>query len=589
MKISYNWLKSYVDIKKSPEKLADDLSLFGHEVESIAKANGDYIFDLEITPNRGDCLSILGMAREVAALYKLKVKIPTYTKATLGKKNLNKDVKIQISNPNICPRFTARIIDNIKIGPSPKWMQERLISVGFRPVNNIVDITNYVMFETGQPLHAFDYNKNRVLNENAIITGIMGGLNSEVDAKTKTIILQGAIFDPVLIRKTSKSLNHITEASYRYERGVDFEGTTYAVDLATRLILKTSPSAVAGELIDKILKKYEPAKIAFSVSRINKLLGTNLSAKEMQSFLERLNFKKTVPSYRAYDVKTWQDIAEEVARIYGYNNLEKNDLKKSASFLVDKKYLVKELLKDLLANKGFDEVYSYSFAKRGEIEIQKSLSPETQYLCTDLLHPLLVQIAKNPWAPEIKIFEIGDCFTKDKEFTQLAIAETGKNKKSLENLIVYLKEKLGLKELRLELFEVEQKILDKYKIRKKIIFARIDLEDIVPKLDKLPLEYKIIDKKVKYKPISRFAPTVRDLAFIADTKVDSNNIADDIKKVDNNILIVELFDEFVSEKFGKNKKNIAFHIWFQKSDVEKTIKDIIELISKKYSAKLRVV
>src|SRR3990167_2071193 len=155
MKISYNWLREFVDLKVTPQKLAEDLSLFGHEVESVNKIGNDYILDFEITPNRGDLLSILGMAGEVAALYKLKVKSEKL-KIKIKSEKLNKNINVKICDSKICPRFTARIIDNIKVEPSPRWIQERLKLVGIRPINNIVDVTNYVMIETGQPLHAFD-------------------------------------------------------------------------------------------------------------------------------------------------------------------------------------------------------------------------------------------------------------------------------------------------------------------------------------------------------------------------------------------------------------------------------------------------
>jgi len=286
MKVSYNWLKDYVDIEKSPEQLADDLSLFGHEVESVEKFDDDYVLDLEITPNRGDCLSILGLAREIGALYNLPIKQDktSILRSIEESTQIDKKIEVQIEKPENCPRFTARVVDNIEIKESPKWIQEKLATYGFRPINNIVDITNYVMVAIGQPLHAFDYDKiknglmnvrlskkgeevmtldgkNHILSDNAIIiedeekiydlAGIMGGIKSEVDEKTKTIILQGAIFDPVLIRRASKHLNHTTDASYRYERGVDYEGTTGGVNTATSLILESCPEAKIGGLIDK--------------------------------------------------------------------------------------------------------------------------------------------------------------------------------------------------------------------------------------------------------------------------------------------------------------------------------------------------
>jgi len=639
MKISYNWLKDYVNIDKSTEQLAEDLSLFGHEVEAIEKmvypeqsrGGNDTVLDFEITPNRGDCLSILGMAREIAALYNSKLKSQNL-KLQFKTENLDKKIKTEISDPKICPRYTARIIDNIKIGESPKWMQERLATYGFRPINNIVDITNFVMVATGQPLHAFDYDKiknglmnirqakkgeevmtldgqNRVLNDGTIIiededkiydlAGIMGGIKSEVDEKTKTIVLQGAIFDPILIRKASKYLNHITDASYRYERGVDFEGTMAGVDMAASLIKESCPEAKIGELIDIKSKKPRANKIELDLAKVNKLLGADIQDNDAQDFLTRLGFKiidniVTVPSFREYDVKIWQDLAEEIARVYGYNNLAKNDLGQEKA-KENEEFNKTECIKDILSKSGFIEIYSYSFIDQSKIpvlgykteeliQIEKPLSPETEYLRPSLLGSLLNVIAKNPWAPEVNIFEMEAVFEKRKdEIWQLGIASTDKNNK-------VVKEAFKALNIDTEIKSVGQKLLDKYKIRRPINYAIINLDEIKVKAD----EYSLDVSPNKYRPISRYAPTVRDLAFIVEENVIATDIIKEIAKKDGRILLVELFDEFVSEKFGKCKKNIAFHVWLENQDkpmaegeVGEILKNIISVVAENFGGKLR--
>ena len=649
MKISYKWLKDYVDIKKTPDQLAEDLSLFGHEVESMEKFDGDYVLDLEITPNRGDCLSILGIAREISALYNLKLKTKNL-KPQLKTEKLNKKIKIDILDPKICPRFTARIIDEVKIGESPEWMQKRLASYGFRPVNNIVDITNYVMIATGQPLHAFDYDKinnglmrirqskageevmtldgkNHILPDNAIIiedaekiydlAGIMGGFKSEVDENTKTIILQGAIFDPILIRRASKYLNHTTDASYRYERGVDFEGAINGVDTATKLILESCPQAKSGELIDKKIGRTEDLprrqagrRIRIEIEKINKLLGIEVNADTGKEYLERLRFKVegntvTVPSYRQYDVKIWQDLAEEIARLYGYNRIKKAQMSKSKTQQENEEFNLREYIKDVLVEAGFTEIYSYSFAKKEEleklgfnpkdwVEVANPLSPETQYLRPSLPPSILSMISKNPWAPDIKIFEIGKVFpTENREMWQLGIAVSGKNEKEISEVAKNISEKIDVN-FEFQVCRVDQAILDFYKIRRPVIYGIIDLEDITSKVGKVSLKYQKTWERVKFKPFSRFSPTVRDIAFIVSQEVSSDDVAQSIKEISNKILLVELFDEFASPKFGKNKKNLAYHIWLQ--DLEKTLKDsevqkisakIAEKVKLKYNAKLR--
>jgi phenylalanyl-tRNA synthetase beta chain len=667
MKISYNWLKEYVDFDASPEQLADDLSLFGHEVESIEEVGDDSVLDFEITPNRGDCLSILGIAREIAALYNLKVKSEKL-KVEVKSEKSNKNIQVKIEKSEICPRFTARIIDNIKIGESPKWLQEKLATYGFRPINNIVDITNYIMVATGQPLHAFDWNKigssdraavssklmnirlskngeevmtldgqNRVLPADAILieddekiydlAGIMGGIKSEVDENTKTIILQGAIFDPILIRKTSKFLNHVTDASYRYERGVDFDGTIAGVDLAAKLILDSCPEAKAGELIDQINQPQEVTKIPFKIYDINHLLGTDITIDQAEEYLKRLNIKvetKTEggkvqmiaipPSYRVYDVKIWQDIAEEVARMKGYNQLDKSQILNLKSQNKNKEFIKREKIKDQLKEFGFTEIYSYSFIdkKQADIlgidvkelpEIEKPLSPEAQYLRPSLLSSLLTAISKNPWAPEVNIFEIGKVFSKDSsanytnrksaiaergpapsgEKWQLGIAVVGKK----DQILTDAKSKL---KINAETKSIDQKILDAYKIRRPVKIVIRDLEDVEDVVGEYSEE--ISDKK--YKKISAFPPTVRDIAFLVDKDLDAKKIGEEIQNTSDKILFTELFDEFESEKFGEGKKNLAYHIWLQDlkrpmkdDEVKKIIKEIGQLIIERYQAKIR--
>jgi len=630
MKISYGWLKDYIEIDKTPEQLANDLSLFGHEAESIEKIDSDTVLDFEITPNRGDCLSILGMAREIAALYNLKLKTQNL-KLQLKTENLDKKIKTEISDPEICPRYTARIIDNIKIGESPKWMQGKLATYGFRPINNIVDITNYVMVATGQPLHAFDYDKikdglmnirqaqdgeevitldgkRHILRAGALIiedsekiydlAGIMGGIKSEVDEKTKTIVLQGAIFDPILIRRVSKYLNHTTDASYRYERGVDFEKTIAGVDMAASLIKESCSAAKIGELIDIKLKKPRACKIELDMAKVNKLLGTNIPDNDALDFLIRLGFKINdniviVPSFREYDVKIWQDLAEEIARIYGYNNINKNQISKIKYQKENLEFNKKEYIKDVLKDLGFTEIYSYSFIDKKQadilgidtknlIEIEKPLSEETQYLRLSLLSSLLSAIAKNPWAPEVNIFEIGAVFNKDEKI-QLGLASTGKNSGLIKKTLKELDQNAQIK-------IVEQKILDSYKIRRGVNYVIIDL-------DLLKIEAHEYSKDIsqnKYRPISKYTPTVRDLAFIIEANTVGNEIIKEITKIDRRILFVELFDEFTSEKFGQNKKNVAFHIWLQENDqpmadkeTNEILKNIIEEVANKFGGRLR--
>lgn len=696
MKISYNWLKEFVAIKANPQKLAEDLSLFGHSVESVTKietcperprnnrrgSRMDWILDLEITANRGDCLCILGITHEVRALYNIPITTNSSILHSIRENvDFGKKIKVEIIDSKICPRYTARIIDGVKVVESPKWLKDRLAAIGIRPINNIVDITNYVMIERGQPLHAFDYDKiyagkmivrpakkgesvitldgiKRQLDEDALVienqgrlidlVGIMGGANSEVDKKTKTIILQGAVFDPVLIRRTSKKLGLVTEASYRYERGVDPEGTIYGVDRAAELIKKLCPGAKIGGLIDIQAQKIQPTKIKFNPDQINKLLGTKIAIKDMIKYLDRLGFKIPVenrgssvrsigttqlpnylttqpPTYRIYDIKIWQDLAEEIARVHGYAKLA-GSLPKKTKTQENKEFNKKEALKDLLTKYGFIEVYSYSFVDEKLLKalginlnncrkVINSVAPELKYLRPSLLPSLLTAVAKNPWAPEVKIFEIGRVFQNrgrmrkgtrndtEGEQWQLGIVTTEKFDTEIKKVLENLKIKAKIE-------SVPQSVLDFLKIRRPVRYVLVDLSKKLLDRFSYPRESVLRSAmiRVRYRKVSEFAPTIRDLAFIVDKKVDSEKIRQTIAKLDVHILLVELFDEFYFDKTSagsalssefdqrdlRNMKNVAYHIWLQdlkgpmkEKEVNKIIRKIIKHIENKFRAKLR--
>lgn len=636
MKILLSWLKDYVQFDKSAEVLAEDLSMFAHEVESIKNVGEppvDFVLDLEITPNRGDCLSHLGIARQIAAMYSKSLNIPNIE---IEDEEIDKKLKLDIEKQNICPRFTARIIDNIEIKESPKWLQDRLIAYGFRPINNIVDITNYVMIAVGQPLHAFDYDKikdglfrirlskkdeevktldgkNHKLPAAAIIiededriydlAGIMGGYTSQVTNNTKTIVLVGSIFDPVLIRRASKYLHHQTDASYRYERGADFEGTVYGVNLAASLIKESVNSVKIGKLIDQKQVNSDRQNITFSYDRINRLLGTDLDSSVIDSFLKKLHFKVSdgiaeVPSFRNYDVKIWQDLVEEVARVYGYNNISRKEPLISENVQQNDDWLKRELIKDYLKEKGFTEVYSTSFANKDKIEllgydlekcieIINPIAPETQYLRPDLSLSLLSAAAKNPWAPEINIFEIEKIFNTSEENWQVGILMSGKNTKMLNEIVQELK-------IESEIKQIEQKVLDSYKIRKQISLVTFNIDKLMSKFDNKVDQINYEISKNKMREISKFAPTIRDISIIVSTDIESETIKKVITESSRAVLLTEKFDEFVSDKFGENKKSLAFHIWLQNKDdvvseqeADEVTKIIINNLENKYQAKLR--
>ena len=472
MKISYEWLREYVDTKLRAESIASKLTMAGHEVSTITKQGNDSIFDMEITANRADCLSHIGIAREVAAITGKRLKMPLakIKKRTLAKKSFS----VSIENKPACPRYTCRVINNVKVAPSPKWLVKRIESMGLRPVNNIVDITNFVLFETGQPLHAFDADKflsREIVVRNArnkerittidgaerelfsqmlvltdgqcpmAIAGVTGGKESEVTEKTKNIFLESAYFDAVSVRRTAFKLGLSTDSSYRFERGVDFGGILFASDRATSLICdiaKGEPSVIkdAGAKIET------GAKIVLRPAYLNKTLGTNLKAVEISKILSRLGFGVkgvselivTVPTYRN-DITRETDLTEEAARIYGYENIVPSPLEVAATTEDPraKDFTRKrDITRNALTGSGFNEIITYSlisadtvkdagFLSEEIVAIKNPLSKEQGIMRPSLFPSMLKTVAHNlsRQVYDIKLFELSNVyFQKEAQYNE---------------------------------------------------------------------------------------------------------------------------------------------------------------------------
>ena len=363
MKVPLNWLKNYVEFSLSPEEIAARLTMGGLEVEGIESHNGIPVLDVYITPNRGDCLSVLGVAREISALLRTPLKMPAISDAsTAADAPVHTFASVRIVSPDLCPRYAARVVKGVKIGPSPAWLQEALESAGQRPVNNVVDVTNYVMVELGQPLHAFDLDKlensavvvrcaeegetietldgvTHTLKSPALViadavkpaavAGLMGGAFSEVTDTTVNILLESAHFNPLSIRRTSRVLNLRTEASYRFERVVDPEGVVRAVNRACDLLEQIGQPAAVEGVIDLYPAPAAPKQITLRPTRAAALLGMELSEEACVECLQALGFdtvgahngiQVSVPAFRA-DINIEEDLIEEVGRIYGYENI----------------------------------------------------------------------------------------------------------------------------------------------------------------------------------------------------------------------------------------------------------------------------
>lgn len=323
MKISMEWLQDYVSITESVETLKEDLTMIGLLVEGVQPAAGGPVLDIEVTSNRPDCLSHIGIAREVAARYDRPLQFPAVEKE-LEADSETIPFGIEIRDPDLCPRYVGLVLDGVAVGESPEWMRRRLEAAGMRSLNNIVDITNYVLLETGHPLHAFDFDRLRggrivvgragegarmetldgversldgqmlVINDGegpVAIAGVMGGIHSEISPSTRRVLLEAAWFKPQSVRRTSRRLGLSTEASYRFERGADWDNTVFSIARACRLMREIAGGRVAGSLKDVYPVKMEPPRIRLDPEEIRRLLGVALDARFVEATLGRLGFR----------------------------------------------------------------------------------------------------------------------------------------------------------------------------------------------------------------------------------------------------------------------------------------------------------
>jgi len=464
MKVSLNWLNDYIEIGDSVDEIAEILSNLGLPCEGIEHLDGDTVIDVEVTSNRGDCLSLLGIARELAAATGKELKTPDVAPAESGK-DVTEFAGVEIAEPELCGRYTARIIEGVKIGPSPDWLRKRVEAVGLRTVNNVVDATNYAMMETGQPPHAFDYDKiadGKIIVRKAVagerivsidgttcelnpdmliiadpngpvaVAGVMGGLDTEVSEATTTILLEDAYFDPVSIRKTSRKLALPSEAAYRFERIVDIEMIDWASKRTAQLITQVAGGKVAKGVVDIYPKKPAKKDVTLRLSRLKNLLGIEIPSEEVIRILSSLNFKPqtrdglivcSVPSWRS-DIYHEVDLIEEVARVYGYDKIPTEQKISIEVIPEDNRQKLVESIAAYLNGCGFYETINVAFVDAATAELfteegakehlgvndvsRKSANLLRQTLIGSLLTVLKTNVnAKNL---PCKIFEIADTY-----------------------------------------------------------------------------------------------------------------------------------------------------------------------------------
>lgn len=431
----------------------------------------DTVFELDLTPNRPDCLSVMGIAREIAAIQNTPLKYPAYEIEDKAD-TIHKLSSVKIDAPDHCPRYSARLVENINVAVSPFWLQDRLLSVGQRPINNIVDITNFVMLETGQPLHAFDFEnlaenrivvrlasdgekfttldeKERTLESEMLmicdgqkavaVGGVMGGLNSEIEVDTTRVLIEGAYFNPVSIRRTSKKLGLNTDASHRFERGVDPQGTIRAINRAAKLMVEIGNGALVEGIIDEYPNRQSVKSVRLGIKRTNRLLGTDLNRNQIRGLLESIEFKVdpasgnadslevTPPPFRV-DVSRPEDLMEEVARLSGYHNIPTTfPVMPAEGRRAVHNLEIRKRLKRLMNGFGFTEVIAYSFMselsgdrlrlkkqdpRRSMVHILNPLTEDQAVMRTSLVPGILETMTYNTarQIKNLKIFEIGKIF-----------------------------------------------------------------------------------------------------------------------------------------------------------------------------------
>lgn len=629
----------------------------------------DEVIDFELTSNRGDLLSILGMAYELGAIYDEKVNDIDLSHSA-GTGNINDELKLKVET-DACPLFLARKVCNVTIKESPTFIKNRLISSGIRPINNVVDISNYVMLETGQPLHYYDADnlgntlgvrmakdnetlttldgQNRELSSTDIVifnedgavglAGIMGGLSTEVESSTKNIIIESAIFNPTLIRKTSKKVLR-SEASNRFEKGLDPRRTYMAMERSLCLLEKYADAKIVGGMLEHKNIDINDKEIEISYGKINKILGIELSKDIVLDIFRRLNFTTKdngdsvvviVPSRRT-DIEIEEDLVEEVGRIYGIDNIQGRKMILPVRMgKIDK---INRSIRHLLCDLGLSETLTYSLIKESEvhkytndifdsIRLKDPMTEDRSTLRYSLIPSLLdvYEYNTNRGNKNINLFEIGrSYYTNNNEYFEeekLTVLMNGKYyngigtnrnvnyyivKGILEQVLNYLgygnRYYYKKEDLPSELHPGQSASV--YVDNKKIgiigkIHPNIMKDDVFVFEINLSILKDIKVSKMKYKEINKFPGISKDLAFILDKNITSEDILKTIKKVGGRILTsIEVFDLYEDVSLGDNKKSLAFNLYFEDPNKTLTLEEvtevfnkIIEDVSKKYNATLR--
>ena len=626
--------------------LGDDAVVGSDAVEYLGL--NDTVFEYEITNNRVDCYSVIGIAREAAATFGKKF-YPPEVKETGNDEKASDYVKVTVEDPKLCPRYCARVVKNVKIGPSPKWMQRCLASNGIRPINNLVDITNYVMEEFGQPMHAYDLDtianqeivvrragkdekfvtldgQERIMDENVLmicdgekavgIAGIMGGENSMITDDVKTVLFEAACFDGTSIRLSSKRIGLRTDASGKFEKGLDPNNAQAAIDRACQLMEELGAGEVVGGMVDVCSETREPSRVKFEPEKINKLLGTSLTKEEMIDYLGRVELaydEKTdeivAPTFRQ-DIHCNADVAEEVARFYGYDKIPMTlPTGEATTGKLPFKLRIQEVARDIAEYCGFSEGMSYSFESpkvfdklcipedsdlRKVITISNPLGEDYSIMRTSTLNGMLASLSTNynRRNKDVRLYELGNIYLpKSLPVTELpdermqftlgmygsgdffvmkGVVEEFLEKAGMHKIpqydpnagqpslhpgrqanILYDGEVIGF------LGEVHPQVLDNYGIGEKAYVAVLDMPKIV--------ERASFDRK--YEGIPKFPAVTRDLSMVVPKHVLAGEIEEMIvQRGGKHLESFKLFDIYEGTQIKEGYKSMAYSVVFRAKD-----------------------
>ncbi len=656
-----------LDLDNLPEDMLDGIYILdkeyplGADIKDILGLN-DTVVEFEITNNRPDCLSIIGIAREAAATFGKTVKYPE-TAFKENSENIKDYIDIEIKNSQLCPRYAARMVKNIVIKDSPAWMQERLVKAGIRPISNIVDITNYVMLELGQPMHAFDYRDledrkiivrnaaageaiktldeaDRKLDESMLviadgknptgIAGVMGGYGSEIKEDTKTIVFECANFDPVNIRTTSKKLGLRTDASSRYEKGIDPELITTALNRACSLVEQIGAGEVVGGVIDIYPNPRKPKKLSLNAERVRNFIGAQDITREMiVDYLTSIEFKAegeedlqiTVPTFRE-DVEGEADLIEEIARLYGYDKIPV-DLMDTTFTQGSKSYRhkIRDMAKTNMAAQGLFEVLTYSFVSpmvynkiklkaenplRNAIKLINPLGEDQSIMRTTIIPNMLEVVSRNynRKIAEGQFFELSKVYMSETlpltdladEREMLTIGMYGNvDFFDLKGVVENLLEELNIDQYRIlssnndsmhpgrtaELLinnkrigclgEVHPEVLDNYDIPVRVYIAELNFDEII----------RQCDMNIKYEALPKYPSVARDIAIVVNEDITAGQVEEIIRNKGGKLIEeVQLFDIYRGSQIEEGYKSMAYSIVYRSDEKTLSEDDITKVHNK---------